>query len=93
MKKVTWIIIIIVIILAGIICTVVYDQTKKAVPSTTIDTNTINNIQEDDNLMNKVDDNMSQNEVGQNEIIENEITSNTQQGENQEPLKKKKLYK
>lgn len=85
MKKVTWIIIIFAIILAGIICAVVYDQAKKAVPSTTVDTNNINNMQENDNLTNKIDNNETQNEVVQNEIIENEITSNTQEGENKVP--------
>lgn len=85
MKKVTWIIVITLIILAGIICAVVYDQAKKAVPSTTVDTNNINNMQENDNLTNKVDNNETQNEVVQNEIIENEITSNTQEGENKTP--------
>ncbi len=85
MKKVTWIIIIFAIILAGIICAVVYDQAKKAVPSTNLDTNNIRNMQENDNLTNKVDNNETQNEVVQNEIIENEITSNTQEGENKAP--------
>lgn len=85
MKKVTWIIIISLIILAGIICAVVYDQAKKAVPSANLDTNNINNMQENDNLTNKVDNNETQNEIVQNEIIENEITSNTQEGENKEP--------
>ncbi len=85
MKKVTWIIIIVAIILAGIICTVVYDQAKKVLPSTTANTNNINNMQENDSLTNKVDDNTSQNEVVQNEVIENEITSNTQEGENKAP--------
>lgn len=82
MKKEIWIIIICIIILAGIICTVVYEQAKKAIPSNILDTNTINNIQQDDNLINQINNNISQNEVGQNEIIQNEITSNTQTTEN-----------
>lgn len=85
MKKVTWIIIISTIILAGIICAVVYEQAKKAVLNTNSDTNNISNIQEDNSLINKVEDNMSQNEVGQNETAENEITSNTQNEENKTP--------
>lgn len=83
MKKVIWIIIIFIIVLAGIICAVVYDQAKKAVPSSTLETNNINNVQEEDSLNNKIYDNILQNQVVQNEIIENETTSNTQQGENQ----------
>lgn len=85
MKKITWIIIISIIILAGIICAVVYDKVKKPELSNTVDTNYINNMQENDNLTNKVDENISQNEVVTNEIVENEIMSNTQEGENKVP--------
>lgn len=84
MKKVTWIIIIAIIILAGIICAVVYDQAKKAVPGSKIlDPSNINEIQEDDGLMNKVNGNETENNIMQNELVENEIVQNTQSSGNQ----------
>ncbi len=89
MKKTMWIIIIALIILAGVICAVVYDKVKKAVPNTTENTDNINSMQENNNLTNIVDDNTPQNEVVQNEIIENEITSNKQE-ENKAPESDKK---
>lgn len=83
MKKVTWIIIIAIIIVAGIICAVVYEQAKKVPGSTILDTNNINEIQEDDGLMNKVNGNETENNIMQNELVENGIVQNTQSSGNQ----------
>lgn len=76
MKKEIWITILIIgIIILGIICTVVFDQMKKATHSSTLDTeikNEITNIEQNNDIKNN-QENELQNDIMENGTVESNI--------------------